>query len=88
MPESRSRKKRDYQLPATRSKGGATAAKRVGNRWAAPLMLACWLLGLAWVSVYYVAGADVPVMQNLGSWNVLIGMGLIAFGFVFATRWE
>jgi len=51
-------------------------------------MLACWLLGLAWVSVYYIAGTEIPVMRDLGSWNVLIGMGLIAVGFIFATRWE
>jgi len=86
VPESRPRKKQEYKPPA-RPKG-STSAARVGNRWAAPLMLACWLLGLAWVSVYYVAGTDIPVMRDLGSWNVLIGMGLIAVGFVFATRWE
>jgi len=86
VPESRPRKKQEYQ-PPTRPKG-STSASRVGNRWAAPLMLACWLLGLAWVSVYYVAGTDIPVMRDLGSWNVLIGMGLIAVGFIFATRWE
>jgi len=51
-------------------------------------MLACWLLGLAWVSVYYVAGDRLPVMSDLGSWNIIIGMGLIGLGFVFATRWE
>ncbi len=84
MPESRPRKKPDYTPPGRRQ----TSAARVGNRWAAPAMLACWLLGLAWVSVYYVAGDKVPLMKDLGSWNILIGMGLIAFGFVFATKWE
>ncbi len=84
MPESRPRKKQGYTPPT----GSTRARARVGNRWAAPLMLACWLLGLVWVSVYYVAGNRVPVMKDLGNWNILIGMGLIAFGFVFATRWE
>ena len=84
MPDSRPRKKREF-TPPVRQK---PASARVGNRWAAPMMLACWLLGLAWVSVYYVAGDRLPVMRDLGSWNVLIGMGLIGFGFVFATRWE
>jgi len=83
VPDSRPRKKQEY-TPPVRQK----AAGRVGNRWAAPLMLACWLLGLAWVSVYYVAGDRLPVMSDLGSWNIIIGMGLIGLGFVFATRWE
>ena len=84
MPDSRPRKKREYTPPVRQR----PAAARVGNRWAAPLMLACWLLGLAWVSVYYVAGDRVPLMRDLQGWNVIIGMGLIGFGFVFATRWE
>jgi len=86
VPESRPRKKQEYK-PPSRPKG-STSSSRAGNRWAAPLMLACWLLGLAWVSVYYIAGTEIPVMRDLGSWNVLIGMGLIAVGFIFATRWE
>jgi len=55
--------------------------------WVAPLMLACWLLGLAWLVVFYVAGQDIPVMDGLGNWNLLIGMGLIAVGFVVSTQW-
>jgi len=27
-------------------------------------------------------------MNSLGGWNLLIGMALIAGGFVFATKWE
>ena len=84
MPESRPRKKSEYTPPTGRRPAGAPA----GNRWAAPGMLACWLIGLAWVSVYYIAGDRVPGMRDLGNWNILIGMGLIALGFVFATKWE
>ncbi|MGI8614696.1 MAG: cell division protein CrgA [Nocardioidaceae bacterium] len=83
MPESRSRKKTDYTPPS----GKRSAASRVSNRWAAPAMLFCWLVGLAWVSVYYVV-PNLPVLRDLGNWNIAIGMGLIAFGFVFATQWE
>ena len=50
-------------------------------------MLACWLLGLAWLVVFYVAGQDIPVMKDLGNWNLLVGMGLIALGFVVSTQW-
>jgi hypothetical protein len=55
--------------------------------WVAPLMLGCWLLGLAWLVVFYVAGQDIPVMKDLNNWNLLIGMGLIAGGFVVSTQW-
>lgn len=57
------------------------------RRWVAPLMLACWLIGLAWLVVFYVAGNDIPYMKDLGNWNLLIGMGLIALGFVLSTQW-
>jgi len=38
--------------------------------------------------VYYIAGAQIPGMSDLGGWNLLAGMGLIAVGFIFATQWE
>jgi hypothetical protein len=34
-----------------------------------------------------VAGQDIPVMKDLNNWNLLIGMGLIASGFVVSTQW-
>ncbi|MGH3507778.1 MAG: cell division protein CrgA [Nocardioidaceae bacterium] len=83
MPESRSRKKADYTPPTTSKK-----PMRVGGpRWIAPVMVACWVLGLAWIVTYYIA-PDLRYMRDLGDWNLLIGMGLIAMGFVFSTKWE
>ncbi len=64
------------------------APSRVGRRWVAPAMLTCWLLGLLWVVVYYVAGDRIPVVQDLGGWNLVGGMALVGLGFVFATQWE
>lgn len=85
MPESRPRKKRSFIPQSTKpprmSKGSA--------RWIAPAMVTCWLLGLIWIVVFYVTvGNDVPVITALGSWNLLVGMGFIAVGFIFATKWE
>ena len=85
MPESRSRKPSRY--PRT----GATAAARpprTASRWIAPLMCACWVLGLLWIVTYYVAGDRIGFLESLGNWNLLIGMGFIILGFVFAVRWE
>ena len=53
-------------------------------------MLGCFLIGLLWiVTFYFVSGNDsVPVMGDLGQYNLLVGIGFMAVGFTFATRWE
>jgi len=51
-------------------------------------MLGLFILGLLWIVVYYIAGADLPVMKDIGWFNVLIGFGLIFAGFGMATRWR
>ncbi|WP_246456383.1 cell division protein CrgA [Nocardioides mesophilus] len=53
-------------------------------------MLGCFLLGLIWIVVYYITGQDlsIPVMKNLGQYNLVVGIGFMAVGFVYATRWE
>jgi uncharacterized membrane protein (DUF485 family) len=85
VPESSSRnKKKTEKVKAEKTPKKPRTTSRV---WVAPLMLACWLLGLAWLVVFYVAGQNIPVMDDLGNWNLLIGMGLIAVGFVVSTQW-
>lgn len=83
MPESRNRPKPSYTPPR---RGASEAQKQ--RRWVAPVMLACFLLGLAWVVLFYIAGDQIPGVSALGNWNVLIGMGLIASGFVISTQWH
>ena len=54
-------------------------------------MLTCFLLGLLWICAYYVFSNDlsgIPVMNDLVQWNLVLGIGLMAVGFTFATRWE
>ena len=53
-------------------------------------MLGCFLIGLAWIVVYYVTGQDqlVPLIRDLGQYNLLVGIGFMAVGFVYATHWE
>ena len=91
MSESRDRKSAESKdgKPLGASTRANQKPVRVGGpRWAAPGMLFCWLVGLAWVSTYYVAGNEIPGMRDLRDWNILIGMGLIGVGFIFATKWE
>ncbi len=53
-------------------------------------MLGCFLIGLVWIVVYYMTGQDlsIPLMKNLGQYNLVVGIGFMAVGFVYATRWE
>ena len=53
-------------------------------------MLGCFGLGLVWIVLFYFIGSDssVPVMNDLGQYNLLVGIGFMAVGFTFATKWE
>ncbi len=54
-------------------------------------MLGCFLIGLAWICTYYVFSNDisrVPFFDDLGQYNLLVGIAFMAVGFTFATRWE
>ena len=53
-------------------------------------MLGCFLIGLVWIVTFYFVGRQrlVPVMGDLGQYNLLVGIGFMAVGFTFATKWE
>lgn len=52
-------------------------------------MLGCFLIGLLWIIVYYIVGSEpIPVIRNLEAYNLVVGIGFMAVGFVFATKWE
>lgn len=54
-------------------------------------MLGCFVIGLLWICTYYVFSDDVssiPVFNDLGQKNLFVGIGFMAVGFAFATRWE
>lgn len=84
MPESRNRKKDPFIPPKAKQKPDKLRRKT----WVAPVMVACFVLGLAWIVTFYLAGQSVPGMSALGNWNILIGMGLMVIGFIVSTQWE
>jgi len=53
-------------------------------------MLGCFLLGLIWIIVYYITGQELtlPLLKELGQYNLVVGIGFMAVGFVYATKWE
>jgi hypothetical protein len=55
--------------------------------WFKPLMFGFMLLGLLWIIVYYVSGNSSPI-PVLAAWNIVIGFGIMAVGFLMTTRWR
>jgi hypothetical protein len=55
-------------------------------------MLGCFLLGLIWIVTFYFVGQEtsvsIPVMDQLDQSNLLVGVGFMAVGFTYATKWE
>ncbi|MCB5163347.1 cell division protein CrgA [Streptomyces bambusae] len=85
MPKSRIRKKTDYTPPPGARQ--AQAIKLTNRSWVAPVMLAMFLIGLAWIVMFYVTDTRLPI-ESLGNWNIVVGFGFIAAGFGVSTQWK
>jgi uncharacterized membrane protein (DUF485 family) len=86
VPKSRIRKKENF-TPPPEKKATEINLGSSGGRWVAPLMLAMFLIGLAWIVLFYVTQSKLPV-EAFGSWNIVVGFGFIAVGFVVSTQWK
>ncbi|MDT0202389.1 cell division protein CrgA [Nocardioides sp. AE5] len=55
-------------------------------------MLACFLIGLIWIVLFYVFAnkpeGEIWLLGDLGQVNLMVGIGFMAVGFTYATRWE
>ncbi|TCJ30534.1 cell division protein CrgA [Nocardioides jejuensis] len=58
-------------------------------------MLGCFLIGLIWICTFYVfankaPGADgaIWLLSDLQQYNLMVGIGFMAVGFTYATKWE
>lgn len=96
MPESKGRKeaaakkkikRHDEDVEARAERKRLTAAPGT-RRWVAPAFITVGLIGVVWLVVYYIAGRDVPFMNKLGDWNILIGMGLMAVALGLSMLWK
>jgi Cell division protein CrgA len=81
VPKSRVRKKAVYTPPPRSSKA------KVSPPWLAPAMVACLIIGLAWIATFYISGQNLPI-SALHQWNLVIGFALIVGGVMLATRWR
>lgn len=81
MPESKSRKKAAYTPPPAKS------APKGNPAWLVPVMLGLMILGLVWVVVTYLTGAQYPI-PGISNWNLAVGFSLIITGFILTTRWR
>jgi hypothetical protein len=82
VPKSRIRKKAAYTPPVAVSN-----RKKYGSPWVGPAMATMFLIGVAWLVVYYLASShNVPL--PISSWNLLVGFGFLIVGFMLSTRWR
>lgn len=99
MPESKGRKAADEKKKGVRtsdvSEHRADKIRRTPSLtdrgWVAPTFVTLMLLGVAWLVVWYITAATgtvIPLISDLQSWNLVIGMGLMIAGFAVATQWK
>ncbi|WP_131744635.1 cell division protein CrgA [Frankia sp. Cppng1_Ct_nod] len=86
MPVSRRRKKKSTYSPPT----GTQVRKRKppSPPWMGALILALFLIGIAWLLVYYFSNGGIPGMESLGGWNILVGFSFVVVGLGVATQWR
>jgi hypothetical protein len=81
VPKSRTRSKAVYTPPPRAAKAA------VSPRWLAPMMVGLFLVGLAWIIVFYVSSQAWPV-ASMGAWNLVVGFAFLVGGLGLATKWR
>ncbi|WP_261554825.1 cell division protein CrgA [Frankia tisae] len=86
MPESRRRKPKK---PTPSVNAHQTRRSRQSSPpWFGGLILAFFLIGIAYLLVYYFSNGGVLGMEGLGGWNILIGFGFVVIGLAVSTQWR
>jgi hypothetical protein len=89
VPESRRRKKKDARPAAPIREAAPGRRQSVPSpHWFGGLLLGSFLLGIAWLLIYYFSNGGVLGMKHLGGWNLAVGFGFIVGGLGMATQWK
>jgi hypothetical protein len=95
VPKSKVRKKvatTTAQMSAEQNSAAAAAARAHVAAPSSPIyigiMLGLMVVGLLWLVVYYLWGANIPFIANLGKWNFAIGFTLMIAGLLMTMRWR
>jgi len=83
VPKSRVRKKTVYTPPPPKS-----GRRKVSPPWVGPTIVACLVIGLGWIAVYYITQGSVAGMSALGAWNLVVGFVFIVGGVALSTKWR
>lgn len=86
MPKSKVRKKPEYAGPAISTAGGTRV--KPSPSWYPILMAVLFVIGLAYIVLYYLASDRIGFMNDLGGWNFAIGFGFLIVGLGMAVRWK
>ena len=57
-------------------------------KWYVAIMLGLMVIGLLWLVVNYLAGPQIPVMNELGAWNYAIGFAGLIIGLLMTMGWR
>jgi len=87
MAKDTNRPSKPARVREARSTEASTSGEAPNPVWFKPVMFGFMLVGLAWIVVFYVSQSTLPV-QSLGSWNILVGFGIMFVGFLMTTRWR
>ncbi|OAA18504.1 Uncharacterized protein family (UPF0233) [Frankia sp. EI5c] len=88
MPESRRRKPKKTTAPAPQGSTRTPKRKPPSPPWFGAMILAFFLIGIAYLLVYYFSNGGVLGMESLGGWNILIGFGFVVVGLAVSTQWR
>lgn len=88
MPESRRRKPKKQTVPAPQTGTRTQKRKPPSPPWFGALILALFLIGVAYLLVYYFSNGGVLGMEALEGWNILVGFGFIVIGLGLSTQWR
>jgi len=87
VAESKKRKKDGRDVSEDTDIKNWTDGMPLSPRWWAPAFVTLMIVGLLWLMVYYISGAQYPIPAFHG-WNIAVGIGIMMVGFLMTLRWR